>query len=250
MTQLKPVRWSHLKMMGRSAAHYRYHLDHPKPQSDAMRVGSRVHSLVLRGERDRFAIWEGGRRAGKDWDLFALANQDAIILTADQEDRAQSIAQAVLGHDDAMMAIHGCAREVTHTWTIGDRECQGTPDAIGPASVVDLKVTNDASPGRFPWHARRMGWLAQLAWYDYGILKGNAISLALIAVEDQPPHLVTVYKLTPAAAELGHRTWRSHFERLLVCEATDRWPGYVDCPVPLDVDQEFTLHMDGEEIEL
>jgi hypothetical protein len=237
--------------MGNSAAHYKYHLDNPVVETDPMRLGSRVHDLVLKGGRNRFAIWDGNRRAGKEWDLFELAHADATILTADQEDRAQQIAIAVLGNDEAMVALFGCVTEQRRTWDIAGRECEGTPDAVGPSSIADLKITNDTSPGRFPWHARKMGWLAQIAWYDFGVHGGQAEHLTLIAAPNVPPFdpkLVTVYKLTPDACELGHRTWRSHFERLRVCEESNVWPGYSDCVVPLDVDRDFTLHQNGEEI--
>ncbi len=243
-----PLRWSHLRHLGRSPAHYRYHLDNPVTETDAMRVGSRVHDLVLHGDRNRFAVWEGGRRAGKEWDLFALAHAEATILTADQEDRAQNIADAVKGCDLAMAAFFACVTEERRAWTVADRECEGTPDAVGAASIAELKVTRDCSPNRFPWHAQRMGWLAQVSWYNYGCFRGGATNLTIVAVEDQPPHVVTVYRLSPDAAELGSRTWRSHFERLLVCEAEDRWPGYTEAVADLDVDSEFTIHHQGEEL--
>jgi len=72
----------------------------------------------------------------------------------------------------------------------------------------------------------------------------------LIAVEDKPPYVVTTYRLTPDAAEMGHRIWRAHFERLRVCEESNVWPAYSDAVVPLEVDQEFTLHQGHEEIEV
>jgi hypothetical protein len=250
MSALPRLRWSTLKHVGRSLAHYRYYLDNPIVETDAMRVGSRVHDLVLNGGRNRFAVWEGKKRAGKEWDLFALAHADATIVTSDQEERAGAIASAVLGNSEAHAALFGLVTEKQREWSIAGRDCQGTPDAVGPDSIVNLKVTNDGSPGRFPWHAKKMGWLGQLAWYDYGLFAGNATQLVIVSVEDKPPHLVTVYKLTADAAELGHRTWRSHFERLRVAEESNVFPGYSDCVVPLEVDQEFSLHMGGEEIEL
>jgi hypothetical protein len=253
MTPLAPVRWSNLKHMAKSAAHYRYYLTNPTKETDAMRVGTRVHDMVLHGGRNTFSIWEGDRRAGKEWDAFAAAHAADTILTADQERRAMDIASCVLANDEAMKVLLGCITEQRRAWTIGDRECQGTPDAVGPSSVADLKITNDTSPFRFPWHAKKMGWLGQLAWYDYGAFGGQADRLTLIAAPLVPPYdprLVTVYQLTPDACELGHRTWRSHFERLRVSEESGEWPGYSDCIVPLEVDQEFSLHMGGEEIEV
>jgi hypothetical protein len=247
---LLPLRWSNLRHVGRSMAHYKYYLDNPVKQSDAMRIGSRVHDLVMNGERDRFAIWEGGRRAGKEWDLFNAAHADATILTTEQEDLAGIIATAVTNNPQAMESLFGCVTEQRREWNIAGRECCGIPDAVGPSSIVDLKVTRDGSPARFPWHARKMGWLAQLAWYDFGLFTGTASRLEIIAVEDKPPHLVTVYRLTPDAAEMGHRIWRSHFERLRVCEDSGVWPGYSEAVVPFEVEQEFSLHSGGEELDI
>jgi len=248
MSALAPLRWSNLKNMGRSAAHYKYYLDNPIAETDAMRVGSRAHDLVLAGGSNRFAVWDGGRRAGKDWAAFEADHADVTILTSDQEIRAKAIAEAVKSDATAMAALFGCVTETRREWLIAGRECCGTPDAVGPSSIVDLKVTRDGSPGKFPWHARRMGWLGQLAWYDYGLFVGNATNLSIIAVEDLAPHIVTVYRLTPDAAEMGHRIWRSHFERLRVCEDADVWPGYSEAVVPLEVDQEFSLHSGHEEM--
>jgi hypothetical protein len=250
MNVREPLRWSNLKWMGKSPAHFRYYMDNAIRETDPMRVGSRVHDLVLDGGRNRFAVWEGGRRAGKEWDLFELANADATILTTDQEDRAGIIASAVRSNPEAHAALFGCLTEQRRTWDIAGRQCFGTPDAIGGSSIVDLKVTNDASPGRFPWHAKRMGWLGQIAWYDYGVFLGQASKLVLIAVEDKPPHPVTVFQLTPDACELGQRIWRSYFERVRVCEDSNIWPGYSDAVVPLEVDREFSLHIGGEEVEV
>jgi len=248
MSAILPLRWSNLKHVGRSMAHFKYYLDNPIPETDNMRVGSRVHDLVLAGGRNRFAVWEGGRRAGKEWDAFNAAHPCETILTGDQEIRAGLIASAVRANPEASAALFGCVTEQRREWTIAGRSCCGIPDAVGPSSIVDLKVTRDGSPGKFPWHARRMGWLGQLAWYDYGLFEGKAINLSIVSVEDLAPHLVTVYRLTPDAAEMGHRIWRSHFERLRVCEDSDVWPGYSDCVVPLEVDQEFSLHLGTEEV--
>ncbi len=248
--KLAALRWSALKQIGKSPAHYKYHLEHPIEETDAMRVGSRVHDLVLHGGRNTFATWRGGTRRGKQWDQFKIDHSGQTLMTGDQEDRCHEIASAVLADPAASEVLFGCVTEQERFWSIAGRECRGTPDAIGPSIIADLKVTNSGAPERFKWHALRMGYLAQLAWYDYGLMGGASSRLSLIAVEDKPPYVVTVYDLSAAAAEQGHRTWRSHFERLRVCEDSGVWPGYSEAVVTLDVESDFTLHIGGEEVEL
>ena len=99
-----------------------------------------------------------------------------------------------------------------------------------------------------------MLWLGQLAWYRSAsqIVYGTSPVAHIVAVETRPPHVVTVFKLTPAALDLGTRTWRLLWERLMVCERTDSWPGYVEDIAQLDVpeDEALSLEMEGEEVML
>lgn len=249
-----PVRWSHLRHMARSPAHYKYNLDTPFQSTPAMVMGSLVHELVLSGGRDKFAVYEGERRAGKEWEAFkASVEPGTTIVKASEWDEAEMIAEAVLHHPAAVEAIDNGQREVGLSWTIAGRECHGTPDVLG-LSLADLKVTNDSSPDRFTWHARKMGWLGQLAWYYEAARQTQPIlpnRVSIVAVESSAPYVVTVFDLTDEALLLGEKTWRLYFERLRACEETDYWPGYVEGVARLDVpesEEEFILTINGEEI--
>lgn len=249
-----PVRWSHLRHMARSPAHYKYNLDTPFQSTPAMVMGSLVHELVLAGGRDKFAVYESERRAGKEWEAFkASVEPGTTIVKASEWDEAEMIAEAVLHHPAAVEALANGQREVGLSWTIAGRECHGTPDVLG-LSLADLKVTNDASPDRFTWHARKMGWLGQLAWYYEAARQTQPIlpnRVSIVAVESSAPYVVTVFDLTDEALLLGEKTWRLYFERLRACEESDYWPGYVEGVARLDVpesEEELILTIDGEEI--
>jgi len=235
--------------MGRSPAHFRYVQDHGIEETAAMRIGSRAHSLLLEGGR-RFAVYPKIRR-GKEWDAFAASlDGDVTVLNEREESLAFSAALAVKADPDARDLLTG-AVEKQIRWEINGRACFGTPDALTltKGDLSDLKVTADASPEKFPWHAGRQGWLAQLVWYKDGLVSiGREVNgLHLVAVEAKPPHVVTCYRLTTAAEDLGRRTYRALFERLQVCEAANHWPGYAQTIIPLDSPEEITLSMDGEE---
>jgi len=214
-----------------------------------MRIGSRAHSLLLEGGR-RFVVFDGIRR-GKAWDAFAAdIAPDVTILNVREDTLATDAAAAVKADADARDLLTGIVEKQIR-WDINGRACFGTPDALTltKGDLSDLKVTADASPEKFPWHAGRQGWLAQLAWYKDGLVaSGREIAgLHLVAVEAKPPHVVTCYRLTTEAEELGRRTYRALFERLQVCEAANHWPGYAQTIIPLDSPEEITLSMDGEE---
>lgn len=249
-----PVRWSHLRHMARSPAHYRHNLLTPFEPTPAMVMGSLVHELVLKGGRDKFCVYEGDRRAGKEWEAFKAETLPGnVIVKRSEMDEAGAIAAAVLRHPAAWDAIDSGQREVGLSWTIAGRACHGTPDVLG-LSLADLKVTNDASPDRFTWHARKMGWLGQLAWYYEAARQTQPIlpnRVSIVAVESSAPYVVTVFDLTDEALLLGEKTWRLYFERLRACEESDYWPGYVEGVARLDVpesEEELILTIDGEEI--
>jgi hypothetical protein len=230
-----PVRWSNLKWMGRSPAHYRYHLDHPTEPSQAMRIGAVVHSLVLGGPRS-FAEWDGKVRRGKEWEAFRADHVGEEIVSAREFQRARAIAAAVRSHPEAMRLLKG-AQEMPLRWQIGGRECAGTLDVLGEGYVTELKVTNDASPHRLPGHAVRMGWHGQLAWYGNGAdLNGYPVrAYHIVAIEPEPPYALCCYRLTDRAVEAGRTLFAAHLNRLAVYEDSDEWPAYGDAVQELDV---------------
>lgn len=249
-----PVRWSNLRWMRQSPAHYRWHRDNPSPPTPAMRVGAYAHRLALGGSRP-FATYDGIRR-GKEWEAFKTlcGTQGMEIVSAAEAAAAEGCAEALRLHPVASKLLLEADSERPIRWSMAGRECSGTVDMIGVGWIVELKVT-DANPNRLPWQAQKMGWLGQLAWYAEGYQQYTGCfqeHLYIIAVEPKPPHPVTVMFLTEAAREAGERLWNSLFNQLLVCEQTNEWPGYTSAVMPLDVpgEEDVTLTINGEEIEV
>lgn len=235
---MKPVRFSDLNYMALSPAHYRAHISSPAEETDAMRVGSAVHGLVL-GSGRPIAVWYGGRRQGKAWDEFCLEHTDDLILTSKQYDLATAMAGSVMACPEAAGLFEG-RRECRAEWELAGFHCAGTPDVAGEGFITDLKTTCDANPERFIRDAMRRFYHVQLAWYLDGLnwaatRRGEhdeVHSAFLVAVESKPPHVVTVFELGHDALDLGRRIHRQWLERLRVCIDSDEWPGYVQCRVP------------------
>lgn len=248
MSERGPVHFSQLRHLAKSPAHYKAALDAPHVDTPAFRLGRLVHTLVLGGPE--VVVWDGGQRRGKEWAEFQKTHDGLEIVTADEMETAQGMADSVLGCGDARDLLAG-EHERIFNWSIGGRECAGRLDVLGPDFITELKTTTDAEPERFGRTATRLGYHAQLTWYLDGATAagiGEPYRAYVIAIEKAPPYVVTPLELTPRALDMGRRTYRLWFERLLVCEASDAWPGYVQGIYPLDVPDDLNLIIDGEEI--
>jgi exodeoxyribonuclease VIII len=238
---IAPVRFSTLKHIARSPAHYRHALTTERPDTPAMRLGRLVHWHVLGGmpddEEGRVAIYDGERR-GNAWKEFAAAHKNDEIVTRKEWEAALPIADAVNLDPYFRQLKDGAALEQRIEWSIAGRAWASRPDAFRPGSMLlDLKTTTDASPIGFARQAWKMGYHAQLAAYE-DALAFHDISVPdkyLVAVETRAPYPVTVLRLTPTILEEGRRLYRAWFERLRVCEENDHWPAYTEHVETLDV---------------
>lgn len=248
---MTPLRWSNLRWMGKSPAHFKYYLDNPLQPTPAMRFGTLVHGLVFKPCFEP-VIW-GRERRGKDWADFKERNSGVEIFTEKEYDEARRVVDSL--YNSCARNLLDCGvQEHRISWELAGIPCSGTPDVYDDEIVVDLKVTNDSSAAKLPWHAKRMGWLGQMAWYAQGLALYDGTErtrLYIVAVESKPPYNVVGYHLTPTAVEMGERTWRSYFEQYQLCMQTGQWPGYAETIQPLDaLDEALELTLNGEEIEL
>ena len=242
-----PVRFSDLKLMAQSPAHYKYRVDTGwSGDSPAMRLGRIVDHAVLGGPD--LVVYDGTRR-GKAWETFQAENAGAEIVTDSEMDAAAPIVRAINHHEHAMYLLgSGVVKQRLH-WDWLGRKCSGEPDVHGKY-LVDLKTTRCAEPGRFTRDAIWRGYHAQLAWYRQGMILSGLEppeKLFIVAVETSAPYPVTVLRLTERAIAQGERLYRVWMERLLACEAVNEWPGYVQSAVDLDVPDDAELSFGDDE---
>lgn len=233
------LHFSQLKHIDKSAQHYLYALKNPPEQTAVMRFGTAVHTAVLGG--GAIAVWEGDRR-GNAWKCFEEDHRDQLILTTKEHKLIMGAAHAVMSNDDAMRALEG-KREVKLTWDYAGRKCGGRIDVVGSECVTELKATTCAEPNWFQRHGRTLGYPAQVRWYMHAVkkAKGN-----IVAVEMKPPHLVTVLPLTEECLLQAQRQLTTWLEKLRLCEESNVWPGYSQCPVPYQAADDVDLIFDEE----
>lgn len=237
-----------LKRFSRSPAHYLAGLGVEGEDTAAFRFGRLVHCLVLGGP---VHIFEGARRAGKDWEAFIADKNERDVYKQSEVDAARKVADAVKSNPLAAPMLDG-AHEVPASWTMyGRKVATRGIDICNPKFICDLKTTNNAEPFTFQRGGLRYGYHAQCAMYvdaarDMGL---DVTEAYVIAVETQAPYAVTVHHLTPRILEEGRKLVRSWIERLRACEEANEFPSYVQSVVDWDVAEDsFGLIIDGEEI--
>ncbi len=245
MKERKELRFSDLKRIAMSPAHYLCALDRERSQQTTpQRIGEGTHALVLGG---RDVLEYPKRRAGKEWEAFVIEHPGALILSTSEFRTAIGAANAIMRCADAVRLLKGDREQELPQWSILGRKCGGRPDVLGDGFVTEIKTGRTSHPSWFVRQAIRMGYHAQLSYYQCGaIANGIAIKDAfVVAVEQYAPYAVTPMQLTTRALEAGERLWRSWFERLIVCEDDDTFPAYTQSVEVFDVpeldDVEFTF---------
>jgi hypothetical protein len=244
---VEPVRFSDLKQLARSPAHYRDAIENPRKPTAEMDLGAVAHRLLLgpRHGDPALVIWHGGRRYGKTWDAFQAEHADQVIVTVKDHLAAARIAGAVRADETASAILLGASVEMPHTWTESGVKCETRGiDVYKPArgepgfSIWELKTTTNVEPEKLKRHAMTMLWPAQLEWYRGGLEAtghGPCREAGIIAVEVERPHVVTCLTLSPALLAWARKSLTLWIERLRVCVADDHWPGFAQREVDFDL---------------
>jgi hypothetical protein len=238
---MDPVRFSRLKKMAASPAHY---LADDSGKTRCMETGSAVDALVF-GTKP-VICYPGKVRNGKEWEKFRddPENASSMIVTRSELAEAEGMAESVRAHPRAVEVLKGQYQKEID-WKFLGRDCQSHLDVTGPGFdyVTELKSCNTSKPEMFRWKALRMQYNAQLAFYGDAVRYVSGVlpkDYFIVCVESKSPYVVTVYRLTERAMDLGRRSCRLWMERLLQCEGVNYWPGYSDAIVDLDAsDDDF-----------
>ena len=254
---LDAINWSTLKHARTSLLHYRHAVKAPpREPTDAMLIGTATHCAVLEPMRLPLtvAVWEGGRRAGREWEAFCEANEGRAILRGDDYERAVAIGAAVRSHPLAARLLDRGEAEQTIRWTDRGLDCKGRVDwRAAPMVFVDLKTTRTIDMRRFSAGAWSMGTFGQLAFYRRGIAAGlgcsrEAVSANVIAVENTPPFDVLVCEADADSLEAADAEIDRMLDAVREAREHDHWPGQYSerqvlrAPVyVLEDDYEFTV---------
>lgn len=241
------VNWSTLKHLGKSPEHYLHNLKNPGDDTDAKQRGRVLHLAVFEPERfQRDVVVYPERRAGKEWQAFALKHQDKEIITSRMNDQVRAIADAARNHPMSAKYLAGGKSEHTVQWKYRsppvphlepiEFACKARLDFISElGAIVDLKSTKDASPTGWAREVMRYEHHVQSAFYSDGFeaMTGRRLPFLFIAVEATAPHVVQVYRVPDEVLELGRERYQQLLAHLNVCRKENRWPGFAETEMDL-----------------
>jgi len=238
---LPGVRWSQLRRMADSPAHYQAALTRTWADTPALALGRLTHTLTLQPELfdSEYAVWRGGRRAGKEYEAWEAQNAGKSHVREQDLDAAQAIATAVRSCPLVQPYLEGARYEVGTAWRDEPTGlvCRALLDWCPPGALLDLKTTRSTDPGAFARSAAQYGYHGQMAHYAEGYRAMTGAypeRVLLVAVESAPPYDVVVYDMA-GSLEPG-RTWRrTLLDRLADCIASGQYPGRASEILPLDL---------------
>lgn len=259
------LNWSRMKELGKSAAHFRYAVEHEREATDLMERGIAGHVATLEPSRyggkvydaldvstaadgGLYCVWPtaNGKRGTKAWEgasaLCKLRRQQLIrqvdhewcVRIASAVHAAEPAARYLRGRTEATMRwkehADGVGGGQPFTWRLRSRIDKVAYDGDKPIALVDLKSTVDASEHGFMNQVARYGYHAQGGMYLDGFRAVTGLSLpyVFIAVEATPPHVVTVFEF-PFDDDIfvkGREIYWEHLQLFRRCTERNDWPPY------------------------
>lgn len=216
-----------LKCGKQSMKHLKCALDGQREfvSTDDMLLGSALHTAFLEPAEfpNRVALWEGGRRYGKEWDAYCNENASKVILTQGYHEKLCGMV-AALRADRRIQEWAGRVEgvEVSCVGNICGVPFKGRVDAITADPIWDLKKTVKMDDHSINSTIKNFGYHIQA--HCYRKLFGRD-RFCLAFVEDSPPFDVRVVELSPAWLRIGRDDTNALLGRYLHCVEHNKWPG-------------------------
>ena len=208
------------------------------PETASFLVGHAAHARILEG-RDTYEqqyAMGGPINPTTDKPYGALTKkfsewrqrQDKPVLTFDQVDLIEQMAQGVALNDNAVELISYGVTEGVFRTDYCKTPCQIRIDFLNPhQGIVDLKSCDDLT--WFETDARRYRYHNQMAFYQ-AVLKeviGEYVPVYLIAIEKKQPFRCGVWRVSDDCLTVTRQENEAAIRRLISCHRKDHWPtGY------------------------
>jgi hypothetical protein len=254
----------------RTPMHARWRADHPPDDTDAMRVGTALHCLLLDGPDTFEASYsvggpvneKTGKAYGSDTKAYSewAAAQSAlgkVFLSADECRRVEAMATSIMAHPAARARFRdsGAEREVSIVFRpfVGlDLLMKARIDLYCPSfrSVADVKTTATSAAGySFSRVVYDRGYDIQAAVYVLAMRSAGFECdwFDWIAVEKSPPNAVAVHRLAEESLGKAIEQTFAAIERWDSCVRSGEWPGYAGSASVIETPKWATAGVGDEE---
>lgn len=220
-------------------AKFLWYRDNPQVRT-VFDFGHVAHRLVLGAGAD-FDVLPFGSYRTKDATAAALASRDAgrVPILEGEYERAQAVAKAVLDDDIAGSVFRDGQPELSLFWPDPETgivlrarlDWLKNPTGARRRIIGDLKTARTADPVGFGKAAADFGYAMSAANYVDAVracgLDPDPV-FVFVAVEKDPPYVVTTFQATEEVIALGRGLMRQAIRRYAECVETGSWPGYSD----------------------
>ncbi len=244
------------RMLKASPAHARHDKLFPSEPSDSLILGIAWHTLFLEGTTayvERYAIWTGKTRRGKEWDAFVDEAGDRIILTQAQNTACFLMSESLHENETASRLFKresdAAPPETVLIWDEDGTRCKARLDRFitdDAPTIADLKSASSTVPQDLERAIANFGYDFQGNFYKRGATAlgcpGANVVLAfidtggggaypkptIVNADDQERYPVRVVELDDKALDRGGQLVDAALDLWRMCKKSGKWESYPD----------------------
>ena len=208
-----------------------------KYESDAMKMGTAFHNLLLEGKKD-YVIKPETYAYGKKWTRAAKYCADwedaqtLPIVSAREVESLEGMVKAIHAHPELEPLLKGQCELSIFVDKVAKLKCRIDllPDDLD-APVIDFKKTRSANPEDFTKDFFNLKYYLSCAMY-LDVLHAVDIhrkEFWYVAIEDRYPFNIWICKCVDrpiSFIEFGRKEYRQAYHKLMRAMQTGEWPTY------------------------
>lgn len=240
--ELEGLRRSDLWVLNKTPLHFKYNLENPQPQTEALLFGSAIHKYILEPEdfnNEYIVMPQVDRRTkeGKEIynDFMALAQEkDLTVISQENYQQIQDMAQVLKQDQLVNDLLEGAKFEQVYSWTDPETNThlKVKADIItqfeGKTYIVDYKTTTSCEYKDFYRSMRKYGYDFQAGMYSE-VVENNlleSVEFAFIAQEKTPPYAYRVFWVDKEVVRTGKGKLHNLLRLYKECVDNNQWQGY------------------------
>jgi hypothetical protein len=263
---LDAVSNSRLSRLRQSPELCKYYMTNEREQTNAMRIGTAVHTEALEQELfdlnyatmpDFKPIKEGSKvvKTIKAQEAeFEALHPGKTFLSHNEFRDIKAQGKSIREHKLAKHFISNLKTEITILFNRDGIDCKCRLDGYNEKlkTIIDIKTTVSASPRSFEKSIFTYGYHRQAAMYLAAAKAAGleANHFVFIAIEKKAPYQVGVYRMKDDVIALADKEINELLSLYKDCVKADYWPGYtekiVDIGIPSWAVNETNDFIEGE----